>query len=263
MLAFTPQTGSTNADLLARLAFGEDIPEASWLVADRQTAGRGRQGRAWQDGFGNFMGSTLVHLRADDPPPQSLALLAGVALHRVVAAIPEAATAQIQLKWPNDLLLDGGKLAGILLERQTLALGSAGRSAGGSAGGQASAVVIGIGVNLAAAPALADRATATLGIAPSMAARNHFADALAQGFAKALGDWRAQGIGPLLADWQSRAHPPGSLLRVAQADGVVLEGQFAGLADDGALRLRLADGALRVMHAGEIALLREDGGKMG
>src|SRR3546814_8652297 len=128
------QTGSTNADLLARLASGEHVGEGHWLVADRQTAGRGRLGRAWGDGLGNFMGSTVVHLTAGDPSPAGLSLVAGVALAKAVATL--APNVEARLKWPNDLLIDGVKCTGILLER-----------AGDS-------IVIGMGVNLVSAPEL-------------------------------------------------------------------------------------------------------------
>ena len=136
MIRILAETGSTNADLLA---LGRDAREGDWLVARRQTAGRGRAGRQWEDGAGNFMGSTVVVLRPGDPLPQTLALVAGLATAEAIAAVPRAPDAM--LKWPNDLLVDGAKLAGILLER-------AGET-----------VVIGIGVNLIRAPAVAGRAT--------------------------------------------------------------------------------------------------------
>ena len=78
MIRTVAQTGSTNADLAARLAAGDVVPEGDWLVADRQTAGRGRQGRPWSDGAGNFMGSTVVHPGPGDPPVPTLALVAGL-----------------------------------------------------------------------------------------------------------------------------------------------------------------------------------------
>ncbi|MGN6690559.1 MAG: biotin--[acetyl-CoA-carboxylase] ligase, partial [Sphingopyxis sp.] len=90
------QTGSTNADLLARLAGGEHVGEGHWLVADRQTAGRGRLGRVWDDGQGNFMGSTVVRLTASDPSPATLALVVAVALAKVVKIF--APSTPLQLK---------------------------------------------------------------------------------------------------------------------------------------------------------------------
>ena len=76
MIEYISVTGSTSADLAARLRAAEQVPEGHWLIADRQTAGRGRLGRKWQDGAGNFMGSTVVHTMYSDPPPSTLALVA-------------------------------------------------------------------------------------------------------------------------------------------------------------------------------------------
>ncbi|MBQ95040.1 MAG: biotin--[acetyl-CoA-carboxylase] ligase, partial [Actinobacteria bacterium] len=74
MIRFVTETGSTNSDLAAQLRAGETVAEGQWLVADRQLSGRGRQGRTWFDGRGNFMGSTAVHIAPRDPNPATLAL---------------------------------------------------------------------------------------------------------------------------------------------------------------------------------------------
>ena len=228
-------TGSTNADLAARLAAGEAVPEGEWLVADRQSAGRGRQGRAWSDGAGNFMGSTVVHPGTGDPPPATLALLAGIAVQEAVSPlIPPPAMAR--LKWPNDLLIGPAKLCGILLE----AVGKA--------------VVVGIGVNLAQAPAVPGRETIALshfGPAPS---RDLFAASLARQFALELERWRSFGLEPMLRRWQAAAHPRGTELVVGEPGEVPLRGTFAGLGADGALQLALTDGTTRTIHAGEVRL---------
>ena len=119
--------------------------EGSWLRAERQTSGRGRQGRVWDSPSGNLFASTLVRLRPDDPPPATLALVASLALYDAVAAfLPSDALDELSLKWPNDLLLRLAKLSGILLERQD------------------DAIVIGIGVNLANHPDDLDRLTISL-----------------------------------------------------------------------------------------------------
>ena len=115
-IEFVAETGSTNMDLLGRLAHGEAIPEGTWLVADRQTDGRGRQGRDWLDAPGNFMGSTVVHLLPSDPLPASLSFVAALATYEVVVS-HLAAPQTLMIKWPNDLMLGGAKLSGILLER--------------------------------------------------------------------------------------------------------------------------------------------------
>lgn len=242
VIRFVPQTGSTNADLLAALreggARGEPLRDGDWLVADRQTSGRGRQGRAWFDGRGNFMGSTFCRLMPGDPPPATLALVAGLALLEAVQAQGPVAAA-LTLKWPNDLLANGAKLAGILLERE------------------GDAVVVGIGVNLAAAPALPDRATTSLaefGPAPD---RDTFAATLAQCWAQDLARWRDYGLEPLLARWRAASLPEGTPLSVHEPGGQVFAGAYAGLTGEGAMRLRLAYGETRVIHAGDVILTKD------
>lgn len=229
------ETGSTSADLLARLAGGDPAREGHWLVADRQSAGRGRQGRSWLDGPGNFMGSTAVRLLAQDPPPASLSFVAALAVHEALLghiAMPRS----LQLKWPNDVLLDGAKLAGILLERS------------------GEAAVVGIGVNLAWAPELAGRPTGHLrriGPAPD---RDAFARDLVVAFDRELERWRQFGLEPILSRWRTAAHPLGTALTVHGPDGARMSGTFDGLEPDGALRLRLADGSARAIHAGDVTI---------
>jgi BirA family biotin operon repressor/biotin-[acetyl-CoA-carboxylase] ligase len=236
LIEIVPDIASTNSALLARLSAGEPAGEGHWLVADRQTAGRGRAGRVWTGGFGNFMGSTTVALRSTEAAPQTLALVAGVAVHRALIAVAPGLTG-LALKWPNDLLVDQGKLGGILLERQS------------------AAVVVGIGVNLAEAPEVPGRATVSLAALGHPIARDAFAEALAEAWAEDLARWH-QGEWPAVReDWLARAHPRGTLLSVHDADLGPLIGGFAGLAADGAVLLRLADGAVRAIHAGDVELV--------
>jgi BirA family transcriptional regulator, biotin operon repressor / biotin---[acetyl-CoA-carboxylase] ligase len=230
MIEYIPQTGSTNADLAARLCAGELVPEGHWLIADRQTSGKGRQGREWFDGAGNFMGSTVVHPSYGDPPPSTLALLAGLTLYEVVAALAP----QAQLKWPNDLMICKAKLAGILLERE------------------GEAVVVGIGVNLTSAPQLPDRDTIALAAIAPAPDRNMFGADLARQFDLDLSRWRDFGLEPIINRWLAAAHPVGTPLDIGEPGEVPLSGTFAGLSHDGALQLRLADGTERVVHAGEV-----------
>lgn len=233
MIRFVPETGSTNADLAARLSARDYVPEGEWLVADRQGAGRGRQGRVWIDGgAGNFMGSTLVHLRPGDPVPSTLALVAGLALHGMLGTLGASAV----LKWPNDILAGGAKLAGILIERH------------------GDALVVGIGVNLAAAPELPDRAATSLAALGISAPRDAFAEALARQFDVELVRWRSFGLAPIVARWMAAAHPVGTLLRVDARGGDGLEGEFTGLTVDGALQLRLPNGTTEIVNAGEVLL---------
>ena len=235
MIERVATTGSTNADLAQRLAANAAVPEGCWLIADRQSAGRGRQGRAWSDGAGNFMGSTVVHRQPSDPMPATLALVAGLAVHEAVATLVPAPSRAV-LKWPNDILIGPAKLCGILLE----AVGTA--------------VIVGIGVNLAQAPDVPGRETIALsrfGPAPD---RDLVAAALADQFDRELERWRSFGLEPLLRRWLAAAHPVGTPLAVGEPGEEPFHGTFAGLAADGALQLALADGTTRTIHAGDVRL---------
>ncbi|MCB2059388.1 MAG: biotin--[acetyl-CoA-carboxylase] ligase [Novosphingobium sp.] len=240
MIELVKETGSTNADLAARVRAGEFVPEGHWLVTDRQTAGRGRQGREWFDGSGNFMGSTVVHRHFGDPEPATLALLAGLAVHEAVSAhLPASHSAM--LKWPNDVMVGNAKLSGILLERE------------------GDTVIVGIGVNLAAAPQLPDRETVALSELATAPGRDAFANDLARLFDVELERWRNFGIAPVIKRWLTAAHPLGTQISVLEPGDTRSNGAFAGLGEDGSLQLRLADGASRAIHAGEVTLVRLDG----
>jgi BirA family biotin operon repressor/biotin-[acetyl-CoA-carboxylase] ligase len=238
LIEIVDQTGSTNADLAARLRSGEGWAEGAWLVARRQTAGRGRQGREWFDGAGNFMGSTVVVLGEPATPPASLSFVAALAVRDAcAAAIGVGEGAELLLKWPNDVLLEGGKLSGILLE---MVRGH---------------IIVGIGVNLARAPQLPDRKTAALADIAGPPSLEDFAESLAAAFDRRLEAWRIYGLGATLRAFIAGSiHALGSPLTVHDTDGSVISGTFAGLEEsDGALRLRLADGRERVIRAGDIS----------
>lgn len=151
------------------------------------------------------------------------------------AALPDAAA--LRLKWPNDLLLDGAKLSGILLERVD------------------EWVVIGFGVNVAHHPDLADRATTSLCAAGATSDAATLQSELAATLAHWHARWREEGLGPVTERWRERAHPLGTELRARLPDGSEWHGRYETLDPGGALVLRLADGSRRVMHAGDIFLL--------
>jgi len=236
LIRIVEETGSTNADLAAALRSGEGWAEGVWLVARRQTAGRGRQGREWFDGAGNFMGSRVVSIGEGGPPPASLSFVAALAVHDAATGVSGEGGA-LGLKWPNDVLLAGGKLSGILLE---MVRGH---------------IVVGIGVNLAKAPEVPGRQTAALADMGSSPALEDFAASLAAAFDRRLEAWRTYGLGATLHAFLGLSiHAQGSPLTVHDTDGSVLSGSFAGLEEsDGALRLRLADGSERVIRAGDIS----------
>lgn len=199
------------------------------MRAGRQGSGRGRQGRSWVSPPGNLYASTLVRLQAEDPPAPTLALLAAVALHEAVSLY----AGKVRIKWPNDLTADGAKLAGILLERQL------------------NAVIVGFGVNLAHHPELPGRAsTSVRALAGAAPEPGSFVETLTEIFARWLARWRREGHAPILDAWRAAAHPKGTPLSTSEGDGL-----FDGLDDTGALRLRTADGAIHIIHAGDVFLL--------
>jgi BirA family biotin operon repressor/biotin-[acetyl-CoA-carboxylase] ligase len=199
--------------------------------ADRQTSGRGRLGRQWQMPEGNLAMSGLIRPQPGEGNPAELGFVAALALHDVMAGLVD--TARLQLKWPNDLLLDGAKLSGILLERE------------------GDLLVLGIGVNIVAAPKLPDRATIALADLGIVIAAADFADRLAGAFAARREQWREAGFDATREGWLARAHPVGTPLWVAAPEGRVA-GRFAGLGTDGSLRLEGEDGRVHVIHAGDV-----------
>lgn len=228
------ETGSTNDDVAALARKG--APEGMWIRAGRQSGGRGRQGRGWHSPPGNLYASTIVRLRPGDPPAPTLALVSAVALHEVASAFAVVGVS-IEIKWPNDLLVAGAKLSGILLER----IGDS--------------IVVGFGVNLADHPDETDRPAINMGMLGGAPDPARFMEALAAGFARWLGRWRDEGLEPVRTRWLAAAHPPGTALSTHTASGARVEGLFDGLDESGALRLRLADGSSQVIHAGDVFLV--------
>ncbi len=194
------------------------------VIADCQSAGRGSRGRAWVAPEGNLNLSLLLRPANARPDPGYWAMLAGVALYEALAPFATG----LVLKWPNDLLCQGGKLGGMLIES---ALDNA---------GCVDWLVIGIGANLTHAPRLADRSTACLGAGAPAAAdvARHLVDAL-----DACADWDVR------AAWLARAHRPGTPLRVQTAHGWVTA-PFAGLGPRGEL---LLDGVCASITSAEVA----------
>ena len=174
-------------------------------------------------------------MREGDPPAPSLAMVAAVALHEVVSLFLPGE--KVAIKWPNDLLFEGAKLSGILLERAD------------------DAVVIGFGVNLAHQPEGLDRpATSFAALAGNSPDAGAFLETLAESFARWLQRWRTEGPAPIRDRWLLAAHPVGTALSTHDGEARI-EGLFDGLTEGGSLRLRLADGSVRVIHAGDVFLI--------
>lgn len=221
---------STSDLLLQRAEAGE--PEGLAILARQQTAGRGRSGRGWASPPGNLYLSVLLRPEGPAREAPQWSLLAGVALAEAAGELlPDPAS--LRLKWPNDLLIGGAKCAGILAE-----------SALAPEGGLAW-LTLGFGVNLAHAPALPDRPTATLGIVEAP-------EVFAARLLRRLGHWcavqRASGFAPVRAAWRGHGPAEGEAVTVR---GLGQDGRFAGLAEDGSLLIEIG-GTRRAIPAGEI-----------
>lgn len=208
------------------------------MIADAQTGGRGRLGRLWHSPpGGNLYFSTV--LRPPLPPHRAppLTLAAAVALAETV----EEAGAEPELKWPNDLLLDGKKAAGILTEMVT-------------SGGRVEHVVLGVGVNLCAGDLpqeLADRATSLAAIAGREIAREPFAASLCARIERWHDRFLDEGVAPVVAAWKRRARLFGRTVTVASGRET-LAGVAVDLDADGTLLLLTDDGRRVRVMAGEI-----------
>lgn len=225
--------GSTTDPLLRLAAAGE--PEGIAILALRQTAGRGRDGRAWDSPAGNLYLSTLLRPGGQARDLGQWALLSAVALHDALAGfLPPGA--RLTAKWPNDLLLDGAKIAGILTDSAT------------DAAGRIDWIIFGMGANLAQAPQVPDRATACL------ARDGHAAPdprVVAAALLAAIDRWRAvaaeQGFGAIRDAWMARGPARGQ--KLTMRDG--RSGAYAGLAEDGSLLLA-GEGRVMALSTGEI-----------
>jgi BirA family biotin operon repressor/biotin-[acetyl-CoA-carboxylase] ligase len=239
------EIGSTSTEAVHAAATGDsgDV----WFAALKQTAGRGRRGRSWETESGNLAASLLVVPDCDPSIAASLGFVAGVALNRALAALLPAAVmkqgvdgaARVALKWPNDVLADGAKLAGILLEAVRRPDGR-------------HAVVIGIGVNVAHAPSdLPYPATSLRNVGGDLTAETLLA-ALAEEWVVAYELWdQGDNIADILRMWRASAAGIGSEIAVAQ-DGTVLRGIFDSIDDTGRLVVRANDNRLVTVSAGDV-----------
>lgn len=230
---------STNAEAMRRAVAGERGP--LWIRADQQTAGRGRVGRSWASELGNLYASLLVTTTAPVASASQLSLVAGIAVFEAIAAAIGAAPPGLRLKWPNDILIDGRKAGGILIE-------STATTAGLTA-------IVGIGINIASAPDLPDRPATCL-------AAHGFAgdpEALLARIAEAASVWlavwdRGAGFEVIREAWLNHAHPIGEQMSI-NTGSERIAGAFLGLDAEGALLLDGPGGARRFTF-GDVSLSR-------
>ena len=230
--------GSTNAEALARARAGERGP--LWISARHQEAGRGRRGNAWASAPGNLYASLLL----SEPSPQAVApqvsFVAALALHDAVADCAPQIGPLLSVKWPNDLLIGGAKVAGILIEGENQTSNRIGFS-----------VIIGFGVNCADHPADTPYPATDLSHAGSSVTPEQMLRALAAAMHRRLAQWqRGQGFASVRADWLKRAAGLGRDIRVRLPDRE-FSGSFEGLDDAGHLLVRGPAG-LTTVSAGEV-----------
>jgi BirA family biotin operon repressor/biotin-[acetyl-CoA-carboxylase] ligase len=230
------EASSTNA--VAWNEFREGRSGPLWIVAARQTAGRGRRGAAWSTPPGNLAASLLMTIEVPIALAATLGFVAGVALARAIEALG-APVGLVALKWPNDLVAGGAKLAGILLESEVL---EAGRCL----------VVIGFGVNVAVAPeGLPYPAASLAALGVSAGAPALFA-ALTDAWAEELSTWDGgHGLAAMRRRWLARAAGLGAPIAV-RSGGTVQRGVFETIDERCALVLRREDGVAAIVTAGEV-----------
>jgi BirA family biotin operon repressor/biotin-[acetyl-CoA-carboxylase] ligase len=229
------EVDSTNEEARRRAAAGETGPV--WIVAERQSKGRGRQGRVWAEASGNLFATLLMRPPAEAAQAPLLSFAACLA----VGSFFESQGLKAGMKWPNDPLINGGKAAGVLLE-------------GGGAGGKLDWLAIGIGVNLANHP---ERDTAAIHPPTSVMAETGkliAVDDALTAIAISFDHWSTilfrDGFAPLRDAWLGRAVNLGKRIQ-ARMPGETVEGVFEDVDMDGALVLRTPRGSRR-LHAADI-----------
>lgn len=245
--------GSTNSEALEAARAGD--PGGVWFAARQQTAGRGRRGRQWESPSGNLAATLLIIPDADPTLAATLGFVAGVSLNRALSSIlpggvvkvgidvadgsSDGGNARIALKWPNDVLADGAKLAGILLEAHKLDDGR-------------HAIAIGFGVNAVAAPkGLPYPATSLDALGISRGAEQVF-EALSDAWVDVFSTWNdGRGIGDVLKQWRAAAAGIGAPVAVNQ-NGDVLRGIFETIDDAGRLIVRAEDDRRIAITAGDV-----------
>ena len=228
---------STNDAALERARAG-DLGHL-WIVADRQTSGRGRRGRVWVSESGNLHATALLIDPCAVRHLAELPFVAVVAAHRAVAGHVAGGESRVRIKWPNDLMVDGRKVAGILLESTRLADGR-------------TAVAVGIGINCKHAPSGTEMPATSLLAAGSAVLPEVLFDDLGAALARVFEIWDGGvGFAAVRADWLAHAVGIGAPIRVRLVAGEE-SGVFEAIDTAGRLVLRTADGEKRTISAGDV-----------
>lgn len=229
---------STNEEARRRAALGERGP--LWIWARKQTAGRGRRGREWDSPDGNLMTTLLIAPGVSAAEAARLSFVAALAVHDLATTYAQRAATRV--KWPNDVLIDGKKVAGILLE-----------SSGSEGVDILPWLAIGIGVNLTQAPAAVAYPATSLGDHGPAPSPEEALARLAEAWETRFRDWRVNGFAAIREAWLAVAAGLGQSIEV-RLPGETLQGRFETLMPDGALSLILPTGSRRAITAGEVFL---------
>ncbi|MEZ5849413.1 MAG: biotin--[acetyl-CoA-carboxylase] ligase [Hyphomicrobiaceae bacterium] len=240
-IVWLDEIDSTNLEAQRRAAAGERGP--LWLAARWQTAGRGRAGRAWQSSGGNLAATLLLALDAAPVRLPELSFVAALAAHDAIAqALADTpSTRHIRLKWPNDVLISGEKICGILLETAHY---------GGTA-----VMMFGIGINVESAPDVAGRSVTALKAHGATVDATRALQWLAAAMERWLSVWHSPaGFAAIRKAWLARSLPLGAPMSIDPGSGPI-RGTFAGLDNDGALLLANDDGGTRRFTHGDVAIV--------
>lgn len=235
------EVGSTNEEAQGRAAGGGRGP--LWIATRRQTGGKGRAGRVWKEAsVGNVAATLLFEPVCPSARLPELSLVAGVAAHdAIVGALPDTIAPRVRLKWPNDVLIEGAKTSGILIESCNY--------------GTSVVSLIGTGINVASAPAVVDRSVTCLSDHGCALSADAVLDLLVARTAYWLEVWSAaDGFDAIREAWAARGTEIGSPLEVKTGDGAVA-GAFAGLDRDGALLIDLPSVGRRRFTFGDVSVL--------
>lgn len=230
-----PSTNDVAKDLAVR-----GRAHGTVVVAEQQREGRGRQGRGWSSPPGNLYASVLLRPAVDPAVVAQLSLVAALAMTEALAGFVTGS--DVRVKWPNDVLVDGAKISGLLLE------------SAGADGGAVDWVVVGSGVNIAHHPALPDRPTISLAaLGAAEASPDDVLEAYLARLNILVDRWTTDGFAAIRPFWLEWATGVGAVVRIGLGDRL-LAGRFADLDDDGAVILALPDGTKRKIAAGDLLL---------
>lgn len=218
---------STNSEALRRLDQGAQVPFL--LIAEEQTKGRGRSGKVWSSPKENFYGTFVLAADQADAIMAQVSFVAALAL----AYVLEDLGLKPELKWPNDILINGAKVSGILLEKQGPIL------------------LVGMGINLRHHPGLPDYPSLSLAELGHDLTPQDMATRLALQVHATYTRWQGEGFAPIREAWLARAYKLGETITARLTGQAPKQGRFAGLAGDGALQLR-GEAGLELVHAGEV-----------